>query len=508
MTTQEIGNTSTGSGSGSGSTAESSNAHVSALSPRRRWIALAVLLSGIFIGLVDMQSANLLIPALTESFGASSSTLSWFIGGYTLAYGVALVPAGRLGDRYGHKLIFIIGLGGYVVTSASAAFAQDPTTLIVLRVAHGLAGGMVIAPVFAYIQLLFTGRARVRAFGFFLATTGAGSLIAPFVAAWSVEGLGNDPGWRLTVGSSAILGSIALALAFTALPRVNSAVEGRFDALGMILFGVVFVALLLPLIQSDSGNLPAWAPWSFAACLAAALLFALWQWRIEKHGGLPLLRLSLFKLPEFSFGLITLVLAFASFTASIFIALTTLWVWGFGNSESSAALLLLPLSLGGVIGGLLADRFQALVGRFAVTLSLVILSLGNTAIWLLAQVPEVSMTAFAVPFLVAGAASGLFFGPINASLLARVPEIDAGSAGGASVTLQRVGSALGSSVVFIVLMIRPGVSPDEFAPEDWVATSINALQVLMVFSVAALVLSLVIDYLTRNETAVREALKK
>ncbi|GAA3889361.1 MFS transporter [Leifsonia kafniensis] len=487
------------------STDTASNSLAETLSPARRWAALALLLTGIFIGLVDMQSANLLVPALTESFGASTSTLSWFIGGYTLAYGVSLIPAGRLGDRYGHKIIFTIGLAGYVLTSLGTSLAQDTTQLIILRVCHGLMGGMVVAPVFAYIQLLFTGRRRVRAFGFFLATTGVGSLIAPFVAAWSVDGLGADPGWRVTVAFSAVLGTVALLFTFKLLPRINTASVGSFDVFGVILSAVVFVALLLPLIQSDSGALPGWAIWSFATSLLAAIIFVFWQRSIEKRGGLPLLRLSLFKLPEFSFGLLTLVLAFASFTASIFIALTTLWVWGLGNDESSAALMLLPLSLGGVVGGLVADRFQALVGRFAVTISLVILTVGNIAIWLMVQIPDVGMLTLALPFFIAGAASGLFFGPINGSILARVPEIDAGSAGGTVVTLQRVGSALGSSVVFIVLMIRPGVAASDFTPDDWAATSINALLVIALFSAAGLVLSILIDFLTRNETAVREA---
>lgn len=478
------------------------------LSPARRWIALSVLLIGIFIGLVDMQSANLLVPALTDSFHASGSTLAWFIGGYTLAYGVALIPAGRLGDRYGHRIIFMIGLAGYIVTSLASAFAQDALQLVIARVAHGLSGGLVVAPVFAYIQLLFTGRNRVRAFGFFLATTGLGSLVAPFVAAWFVEGFGADPGWRLTVGLSSVLGTVGLLLAFVFLPKVKTGLRGGFDVLGAIIFSFIFVALLLPLLQSSSGALPAWSFWSFGVSIVAAIAFAFWQRFIERRGGLPLLRLSLFRLPEFTFGLVVIVLAFATFTASIFIALNTLWVWGFGESESSAALLVLPLSLGGVVGGLVAERFQRLVGRLSVTVSLAILAAGNLAIWLLVQVPGVTILTLALPFFVAGAASGLFFGPINAQMLARVPIRDAGSAGAASITLQRVGSALGSSIVFIVMFIRPGVAPDEFAPADWAATSINSILVLLLISVAALALSVLVDALTRKETAVRDALLK
>lgn len=128
--------------------------------PRAAWLALSVLLIGTFMSLLDSTIVNVALPTIRTSLHASEATLSWIISGYALTFGLALIPAGRLGDRYGHKWVFITGLTLFTVASLACGLAQDDTQLIVARVIQGLAAGIYLPAVTAYIQLLFTGRTR------------------------------------------------------------------------------------------------------------------------------------------------------------------------------------------------------------------------------------------------------------------------------------------------------------------------------------------------------------
>src|SRR6188472_3014195 len=120
--------------------------------PRRTWLALAVLILGVAMALLDTTIVNVALPTIRTSIDASEATLSWIISGYALAYGLALIPAGRIGDRIGHKWVFIVGIAGFTISSFAAGIAHDSATLVVARVVQGLFGGIFFPPVTALIQ--------------------------------------------------------------------------------------------------------------------------------------------------------------------------------------------------------------------------------------------------------------------------------------------------------------------------------------------------------------------
>src|SRR5689334_12243069 len=127
------------------------------VAPRRAWIAFAVILLGAVMSLIDATIVNVALPSIRTSIDASEATLSWIISGYSLAFGLALIPAGRLGDRFGHKWVFFSGLVLFVAASVACGLSQSDGQLIVSRVVQGLAGGVYLPAVSAYIQLLFSG---------------------------------------------------------------------------------------------------------------------------------------------------------------------------------------------------------------------------------------------------------------------------------------------------------------------------------------------------------------
>src|SRR6187401_181267 len=123
--------------------------------PRSAWNALIVLMAGMFMALLDTTIVNVALPTIQESLDASEATLSWIISGYALAFGIALIPAGRIGDRVGHKWVFFTGLLLFTVASLACGLAQNDLQLIIARVVQGLAGGIFVPAVTAVIQLMF-----------------------------------------------------------------------------------------------------------------------------------------------------------------------------------------------------------------------------------------------------------------------------------------------------------------------------------------------------------------
>jgi MFS family permease len=161
------------------------------------WLALAVLLAGAFMALLDTTIVNVAIPAIRTSLAASNATLSWIVSGYALAFGLALIPAGRVGDRLGHKWVFIAGLSLFTVASLACGLARDDLQLIIGRAVQGLAGGMFFTPITALIQLMFSDRTRARAFAVLGATIGFSVALGPLVGGLIIQASGTDTGWRL-----------------------------------------------------------------------------------------------------------------------------------------------------------------------------------------------------------------------------------------------------------------------------------------------------------------------
>jgi MFS family permease len=166
------------------------------VSPRRAWQALSVLLIGMFMSLLDATIVNVALPTIRTSLSANEATLSWIISGYALAFGLVLIPAGRLGDRFGHKWVFFTGLALFTVASLACGLALDSTQLVIARVIQGLAGGIYLPAVTAFIQILFSGRTRGKAFAIMGAAIGVSSALGPIVGGLLIQAFGEKEGWR------------------------------------------------------------------------------------------------------------------------------------------------------------------------------------------------------------------------------------------------------------------------------------------------------------------------
>jgi MFS family permease len=162
----------------------------------RRWKALWVCLVAGFMTLLDVSIVNVALPSIQTGVDATPSDLQWVVSGYALAFGLTLVPAGRLGDVLGRRTVFVVGVVLFGLASLACGIAPNSTLLIVARLVQGAAGGILNPQVSGLIQQLFRGAERGRAFGLLGATIGISTAVGPVVGGVILDGLGEQRGWR------------------------------------------------------------------------------------------------------------------------------------------------------------------------------------------------------------------------------------------------------------------------------------------------------------------------
>ena len=421
------------------------------VSTKRAWQALGVLLIGMFMSLLDATIVNVALPTIRTSLSANEATLSWIIAGYALAFGLVLIPAGRLGDRFGHKWIFVAGLALFTVASLACGLAEDSTQLVVARVIQGLAGGIYLPAVTAFIQLLFTGRTRGTAFAVMGAVIGVSSALGPIVGGLLIQAFGEKEGWRYVFDVNVPIGVIALVAAVFLLPRGagNSRPSGGVDWIGLVLLAGGLVAILVPLIEGQTVGWPLWTYLLIAGGVVLIVLFALWEISYTKRGKSPLVPPHLYSHAAFTGGTILALVYFAAFT-SIFFSISILWQSGLGHTALESGFVSIPFAVGSIIGASQSSRLAPILGRKVLVIGVGMLTVGLVAVWLvLLLVPAADLTNWDLlgPLLVAGVGSGLFIAPNAQFIVATVDPQEAGAASGVIGTMQRLGSAVGIAVI-------------------------------------------------------------
>ena len=433
------------------STTTTSAPNALGVSPKRAWQALGVLLIGMFMSLLDATIVNVALPTIRTSLSANEATLSWIISGYALAFGLVLIPAGRLGDRFGHKWIFVTGLALFTVASLACGLAQDSTQLVVARVIQGLAGGIYLPAVTAFIQLLFTGRTRGTAFAVMGAVIGVSSALGPIIGGLLIQAFGEKEGWRYVFDVNVPIGIVALVAAVILLPTgaASTKASGGVDWIGLVLLAGGLVAILVPLIEGQTLGWPLWTYVLIAGGVVLIVLFALWEIWYTKRGQSPLVPPHLYSHAAFTGGTILALVYFAAFT-SIFFSISILWQSGLGHTALESGFVSIPFAVGSILGASQSSRLAPILGRRVLVIGVGMLTVGLTAVWLvLLLVPAADLTSWALlgPLLTAGIGSGLFIAPNAQFIVATVDPQEAGAASGVVGTMQRLGSAVGIAVI-------------------------------------------------------------
>jgi EmrB/QacA subfamily drug resistance transporter len=463
----------------------------------RRWRALAVCLIAGFMTLLDVSIVNVALPPLQRGLGASSAELSWVVSGYALTFGLVLVSSGRLGDDRGRKTMFLVALALFTLTSIGAGLAPNATTLVIARLLQGAAGGMLNPQVVGFIQQLFRGPERGRAFGLFGAAIGISTAVGPLLGGLLLQWGGEPDGWRWVFYVNVPIGVLALILGFRFLPSdVRGAEKRPLDVVGALLLGAAVVALMFPLVLSEQG--PASAPWWLLAVSAALfVVFVVWERRAVRTHGHPLVDFGLLRTRSYALGTSLGLLYFAGFTAIFFV--TTLFLQqGRGYTPLEAGLALTPFALGSALSSAIGGRIVSRFGKPLVVAGLLAVAIGLLAVDIvLRSDPGQPGIAIAIPLLVAGLGSGLVIAPNQTLALEEVPTRDGGTAAGVLQTGQRIGSAIGISAVGAVFFGQLAGSG------DWARAISRGLIGAVVFVVLALLLGLLDLILSRRAAAAR-----
>ncbi|MCX2970875.1 MFS transporter [Streptomyces sp. JHD 1] len=463
----------------------------------RRWQALAVCLMAGFITLLDVSIVNVALPAIRDGLGASAGAIQWVVAGYALSFGLLLVPAGRVGDARGRRLLFMTGLALFAVASALCGLAQSPAWLVAARFGQGLAGGIVTPQVSALIQQLFRGAERGRAFGMFSAVIGVSTAVGPVLGGGIITLFGAEHGWRWIFFVNLPVCLVALVLARRLLPGPEDAARPcarDLDPLGVVLLGAGVGLLLLPLVQERQW--PGAAKWLLVPLAAAVLvLFVHWERRHARRAQ-PLIDLRLFRLRSYTLGSLLMLAYFAGFT-SIFFVFTLYLQSGLGYSALMAGLAVTPFALGSALASVVSGRLVARYGRGLVVGALVVVALGlSLVVVAVAFVPGRGVGwAVAGPLLMAGLGGGSVIAPNQTLTLAAVPPAQGGSAAGVLQTGQRIGSAAGIAATGSVFFSRLAATGD-----DWASAFRFSLGVSVAFVLVALLVALA-DLRTRRQDA-------
>ncbi|MFH7595107.1 MFS transporter [Streptomyces racemochromogenes] len=419
---------------------------------RLRWLALAIVMTASFMDLVDVTIVNIAIPSMRQDFGASTSAIQWITAGYALAFAAGLITGGRLGDIYGRKRLFLVGVAGFTAASLLCGIAADPSMLVASRLLQGGMAAMMVPQVLAIIHVTFPPHERGKVFGMFGAIVGLGAVSGPLLGAllteWNLFGLE----WRTIFLINLPVGIAAVILGRRFISESKAPKALRLDLVGVVLATLALVLLIYPLTQGREND---WPLWGFACMIASPVVFAVFiayeKYKIKKDGS-PLVELSLFQVKSFAGG-ITVQLAFGLATGIFFLVWTLYMQMGLGWTPLHAGSTGIPFSIAvSVAAGLSVEKLVPRFGRKVLQAGALVMAAGLLLyIWESQRYGmEIASWQMAAPLIVMGAGMGLIVAPLNDTILSQVPREHAGSASGLINTTGQMGNALGLALTSVV----------------------------------------------------------
>jgi EmrB/QacA subfamily drug resistance transporter len=416
---------------------------------RRSWLILAVVLIGSFMAVLDTTIVNVALPSIEQGAHATADALEWVVSGYALTFGLALVPAGRIGDRFGYKRLFLTGLTVFVLASLACGLAGNSAELVAARLVQGLGAGIYYPAISAIIQRLFTGRDRSRAFGYLGGVVGISTAVGPLLGGLLILLAGESDGWRWVFLVNLFIGAVELPVAWRLIPRRQQAEQHQLDPVGNALLAIVLLLILVPLVEGRVSGWPVWSWLLLGLAVLAGQVLTWWEVRLDRRGGEPVIQVGLLRAHRsFGMGQSLAVLYFAGFTG-LFFTLSIMWQEGLGRSALSAGLLVLPFALGALLTASNSFRFSRRFGRTAIQAGIggMLVGQAGMALVLFLSGSHPGYWELAGPLLLAGLGNGLVIAPNQDFVLADVPRTQAGTAGGALITAQRLGAAIGIAVI-------------------------------------------------------------
>lgn len=410
------------------------------------WAALAALCVGFFMILLDMTIVAVANPAIKDDLHTDMSNVIWVTSAYLLTYAVPLLVAGRLGDKFGPKNVYLTGLTVFTLASVWCGLSDSIEMLIVARAVQGLGAALLTPQTMAVITRTFPADKRGAAMGFWGAVAGIATLAGPILGGVLVDG----PGWEWIFLVNLPIGIVAFALAVWLVPALPTH-DHKFDIPGVILSAVGLTALVFGL---QEGNNHDWAGWIWALIgggIVVLIVFLVYQSRNKNE---PLLPLGLFADRNFSLANVAI--------AAMGAAISAMMVPGFFYlqavrefSPTKSALVFAPMAvvtffLAPIVGKALVDKLHPAI---LPTIGFTVMVTG--VIWFcLIMTPEASLLEIMAPNALLGLASACIWAPLAATATRNLPPARAGAGAGIYNTTRQVGAVIGSAAMSALITDR------------------------------------------------------
>ncbi|MEW2330123.1 MFS transporter [Micromonospora chersina] len=401
---------------------------------------LPVLLISTFMTAIDAFIVNVALPAMQRDLDAGPAALEWVVAGYVLAVAAGLITGGRLGDRYGRRQVFGIGVALFTAASVLCGLAPTVGVLIGARVLQGLAAALLMPQVLAIVRTSVAPSEQPKAIARYGLTMGLGAVFGQLIGGLLIRANLFGLDWRLCFLINLPIGVAALAL----LRRVPESRHPatRLDLAGVVLVSAALVALVLPLVE---GREQGWPLWTWLSLAGSVLLFALFA-ATQRRSAQPLVDLTLFRERAFSVGLVA-TQVFWMGQASFFLILALYLQVERGLSALESGVVFIAIGAGYLATSMYAHRIAARLGRQVVSVGALVMAVGLYGMWQAAG----HDTGWLVPGLaVDGIGMGIALAPLTTTVLSRINPQHTGAAAGVLATVNQTGNAVGVALIGIV----------------------------------------------------------
>lgn len=423
--------------------------HPSHLGHPHRWRIMWVVMALQCMELLDSTIVNIALPTIRHELKAGTASVQWIAGGYALAIAAGLLPAARLGDVYGRRLLFLMGTLGFTVASLACGLAPSTGALVGFRVVQGLSAALAAAQTLPIIREAFPRDELPQAIAALGPVANLSALIGPMFGGLLVDADLLGTGWRLIFLVNIPIGALTLWAGWRRLPDSCATVRPSLDVAGSLLAAAAMGLMIFPLVQGREHH---WAPWTFALMGVSALLAALLVCRArrsERAGGYPVVPLSMLRKRAVGVGLLVAMLVTIAWLG-LNLTLTLYLQLGLGFSATHAGLSLAPWAIGGAAGTLLAGSVLApRLGRRALHVGGLIGLAGMAGLLAVvsADGAQITTAALALPAFACGLGSGIIGPPLITTILAAIEDRESGAASGVMNASGQLAAAIGVAVL-------------------------------------------------------------
>ncbi|MFE0676425.1 MFS transporter [Streptomyces sp. NPDC058867] len=414
------------------------------------WLTLCAVAFGLFMVQLDGSVVAIANPAIGEALNADTAQLQWVTNAYLLALAATLILGGKLGDRFGRRTYYLIGVAGFTLASVAIGLSGSITGVIAFRALQGVFGGLLMPNTLGLLRAVFPPRRFGMAVGIWAMVSAVSTALGPIVGGLLVEHVS----WESVFYINAPIGVAALLFSMFVLPQSkNSTGHHRFDVPGVLLLALGLLSVVFGVVKGETWGWTSAGTW--AAVAAGVLLLVLFGWyetRVEH----PLLPMRLFRSRSLTVGAIITALNFFVMLGVIFFVMLYLQnVRGFTPVE--AGVRTLPLSLASLVASPLgAALTQRLGARFTMPLGMVLQA--AACFGMLTWQTDSSYATMWPPFVALGLGVGMVLAASSDAIVGNAPVQDGGVAGGLQATTLQIGGALGTSVLVSLISAKVGAT--------------------------------------------------